>query len=132
MSCKQCGTENQWHKFSCHEGNASGRITISTPPQNPKIGTTAIPLHCKQCNLTKGHKMDCSEARHEVIKAPTILAVKDEKHHMISHTIVDYDRIEEIMSKIKELEERNGWHHEITVLPSERFFLSDLAQKGTL
>lgn len=65
----------------------------------------------------------------ETIKAPTVLSVKDDKHHVISHTIVDYERVEEILLKIKDLEERNNWHHEITILPSEKYFLADLTIK---
>lgn len=65
----------------------------------------------------------------ETIKTPAIFYVKDDKHHVISHTIVDYERIEEILGNIKDILERNHWHHEITVAPSERYFLSDLTLK---
>lgn len=77
--------------------------------------------------------MDCSgnfnKNRPEVIKAPTLLTVKDEKHHIISRTLVDYEQVETILKKIKDLEARNQWFHEINVLPSERAFLSDLTMK---
>ena len=65
----------------------------------------------------------------ETIKTPAILYVKDNKHHVISHTIIDYERIEEVLKDIKDIVERNGWHHEITVAPSEKYFLSDLVIK---
>lgn len=67
-----------------------------------------------------------------VIEAPTVLAIKDERHHMVSHTIVDYDQVDEILSKIKKLCERNHWHHEITVLPSEKYFMSELTMKDVV
>jgi hypothetical protein len=84
--------------------------------------------------MKEGHKMDCGTGRGyrlpvEVLMAPTVLSVKDEKHHVVCHTIVDYNRLEDILDGIKDLLERNHWHHEVTVLPSEGYFLNYLASK---
>lgn len=65
----------------------------------------------------------------ETIKTPTILSVKDDKHHIISHTVIDHERIEEVLGRIRDILSRNNWHHEITVAPSERYFLFDLTIK---
>lgn len=86
---------------------------------------------CKECKLTKGHKMDCSGnfKKSSIIHTPAILYVKDEKHHVICHTIIDYEKIDEMVASIKDILERNHWRHEISVLPSEEYFTNTLVIK---
>jgi hypothetical protein len=88
-------------------------------------------MKCNECGMNTGHKMDC-QGGFNYVRTPAILSVKDEKHHIISHTVVDYERIEQILSNIKELLERNNWRWEITVPPSENYFKSELRIKDDL
>jgi hypothetical protein len=95
-----------------------------------------------ECRMVSQPKVDYSfpykqgmlkqetQQKEQTMKAPVIVTVSDERLHVIERTVIEYEQIDELKKKLKDVLEKNQWSLKLIIPASETYFLHALTQRG--